>query len=142
MMRFVKKLDIKTEFQVAPLVDVVFLLIIFFISTASFRLEESQLKVRLPGVGISSVSASEFEDVIISIKSNGTVMVNQQEYDSPTSNDLKQLRTMLKKLSSIFPDQGVIIRADAGALHGRVVDVLNACAASGIKNISFYLELN
>lgn len=139
-MRFARETEEKIVFQVAPMVDIVFLLLVFFMVSTTFRPEESELKVNLPVAGMASVSAAELEDVIIYIMSDGGVAVNQQEYDSPTSKELPQLRTMLRKLSSVFRDQAVIIQTDKDVPLGRVVDVLNACAASGIKNISFYSE--
>ena len=129
----------KVEFQMAPMVDIVFLLLIFFMVTASFVIEESQLKINLPATE-APVAAEELPDqVLIHIRSDGGVAVNEREMDSPGSRELPELRTMLTDLISIFTDQNVIIQADGRASHGRVVDVLNACVASGITNISFYM---
>jgi len=129
----------KVEFQMAPMVDIVFLLLIFFMVTASFVIEESQLKINLPATE-AAVAAEELPDqVLIHIRSDGGVAVNEREMDSPGSRELPELRTMLTDLISIFTDQNVIIQADGSASHGRVVDVLNACVASGITNISFYM---
>ncbi len=127
------------EIQMAPMVDIVFLLLVFFMVTASFIIEESEIKISLPATA-SAVSAEELPDeVIIYIMSDGGVAVNDREYDSRESEDLPELRGMLGRLSSIFKDQNVIIQADGGVYHGRVVQVLNACVASGITNISFYM---
>ncbi len=129
----------KIEIQMAPMVDIVFLLLVFFMVTASFVVEESQLKISLPVVK-ASVSAEELPDeVVIHIMSDGGIAVNEREYDFPGSKELPELRAVLSKLASIFSNQNVIIEADGRVSHGRVVDVLNACAASGVTNISFYM---
>ena len=130
--------DEKIEVQMAPMVDIVFLLLVFFMVTASFIVEESELKISLPA--IQTVSADELPDeVIIHIMSDGGIAVNESEYDSPDSSELPELRAMLVKLASIYKDQNVILQADGDVSHGRVVDVLNACVASNIINISFYM---
>lgn len=129
----------KIEIQMAPMVDIVFLLLVFFMVTASFIVEESELKISLPVVK-AAVSAEELPDeVVIHIMSDGGIAVNEREYDSSGSKELPELRAVLSKLASIFSDQNVIIEADGHVSHGRVVDILNACVASGITNISFYL---
>ncbi len=129
----------KIEIQMAPMVDIVFLLLVFFMVSASFIVEESELKSNVP-VTEAAVSADELPDeVVIYVMSDGGIAVNDREYDSPGSRELPQLRAMLEKLGSVFTDQDVIIQADGAASHGRVVDVLNACVASDITNISFYM---
>lgn len=128
----------KPEFQMAPMVDIVFLLLVFFMVTASFVVEESELKISLPAM--QAVSADELPDeVTIHIMGDGGIAVNESEYDSPDSRELPELRAMLVKLASIYKDQNVILQADGSVSHGRVVDVLNACVASKIINISFYM---
>lgn len=128
----------KVEFQMAPMVDIVFLLLIFFMVTASFVIEESELKISLPATEAAESPEELPDEVIIQVMWDGGVAVNQTEYDSPGSKELPELRAMLTKLASIFAGQNVIIQADGSASHGRVVDVLNACVASGVMNISFY----
>ncbi len=129
----------KVEIQMAPMVDIVFLLLVFFMVTASFITEESQIKISLP-VTAAAASADELPDeVIIFVMSDGGIAVNDREYDSPDSKELPELQGMLSKLASFFTDQNVIIQADGTVPHGRVVDVLNACVASGVQNISFYM---
>ena len=128
----------KAEMNTAPMIDVVFQLLIFFMVAASFRAEESNLKVSLPAAGAPAVQAAELEEVEIFVASSGAITVNQQEYDSAKSKNLPELKVMLTNLADLFKDQAVVIRADENAVHGRVVDVLNACAGARIKNISFF----
>ena len=130
----------KVEIQMAPMVDIVFLLLVFFMATASFITEESQLKISLPVTAAATSTEDELPDeVIIFVMSDGGIAVNDREYDSPDSEELPELRDTLSKLASFFTDQNVIIQADGNVPHGRVVDVLNACVASGVQNISFYM---
>jgi biopolymer transport protein ExbD len=129
----------KVELQMAPMIDCVFQLLVYFMVATHFLQTETELNVNLPvSAEVMTQSQPTADEVIIEITDNGNVVVNSQEYDSPQDKDLPQLVSMLSRLSSVYNDQPVIIQPAEGVSHGRVVDVLNACAASNIKNISFY----
>ena len=128
----------KPEIPMAPMIDVVFLLLIFFMVSASFKIMESEICVNLPVAAAVEPDAKIPDEVIIDILSDGAVFVNEQEYDSSKSKDLPQLRTMLYRLREVFKNQSVIIRGQKEVPHGRVVDVLNVCAAAEIGRISFF----
>jgi len=128
----------KLEIPMAPMIDVVFLLLIFFMVSASFKIMESEIGVNLPVAAAVEQDAKIPDEVIIDVLSDGAIFVNEQEYDSSESKDLLQLRTMLSRLREIFKDQAVIIRGQEEVPHGRVVDVLNTCAAAEIERISFF----
>ena len=64
--------------------------------------------------------------------------MNNKVYDNPASKDLPELRSWLKDTISKFgAEDPVIIRPDPQTRHERIVDVLNAAAASGVKNLTF-----
>jgi len=125
-----------TEMQMAPMIDIVFQLIIFFMCATTFRTYESELKTNMP-VDSQSLDMSKIENVIVFIERSGRILVEGREYDSVGSNDLPQLVTMLRNLKSFFENPPVIIQSDVDAKHQRVVDVLNACAAAGITSVTF-----
>lgn len=135
-MRFFKGGNDEPGFQMAPMIDCVFLLLIFFMSASSFTAPETQLNINLPAVA-TTVQAKIGEDVIVNVLSDGSVMVNEKQYDSPESKELPELVAMLTSLSETFESQPVIIFADWDVPHERVVNVLNACAAARIKSVSF-----
>jgi len=126
------------EFQMAPMIDVVFLLLIFFLCASHFQMEESELKANLPVSSIKVSSEDLPDDVVIDIDAQGRVTINKSEYDSAASKELSQLRGLLITLKQLYEDQGVVIAAESNTRHERIVDVLNACASCEIKNISFY----
>jgi biopolymer transport protein ExbD len=125
-----------TEMQMAPMIDIVFQLIIFFMCATTFQTYESELKTNMP-VDSQSLDMSKIENVIVFIERSGRILVEGREYDSVGSNDLPQLVTMLRNLKSFFENPPVIIQSDVDAKHQRVVDVLNACAAAGINSVTF-----
>jgi biopolymer transport protein ExbD len=137
-MRLPTDTEDKIELQMGPMIDIIFQLIIFFLCASTFNPTENELKVNLPTTPSEAVSAKSLDDVTIYITKNGSVVVNNKEYDSKDSRELPQVIDMLTKLHTVFPDQGVIIQPEKGVRHGRVVEVLNACASSGITDVSFY----
>jgi len=121
----------KPVIQMAPLIDIVFLTLIFFMTLSIFNQLESEINISVPKAKESKETVRSPGEIIINVTKTGTIVVNQRKlgYDD--------LRGMLKKISMLFPDQPVIIRADQNVYHKYVVKVLDACAGADIWNISF-----
>ena len=117
--------------QMAPLVDIVFLILIFFMTLSIFNQLESELSISVPKAKESKEAQRSPGEIIINIVEDGTVIVNQRQLK------YSELEEMLKRISALFPNQPVIIRADEKTYHKFVVNVLDACAAADIWNISF-----
>lgn len=127
--------------NVASLIDMVFLLIVYFMVSASLVQSEADLGIRLPGM-LSQAQAVDLPDEqMIEIKETGHVILNGREFDTPASSDLTQLvETLIRyKISSEASRNTpmITIAADDNTLHQRVIDVMNACAQAGIRNITF-----
>ncbi len=118
-------------FQVAPLVDIFFLVLIFFMTASIFYQMESELPLNLPVASEGKFLPRTPGKIIINVDSKGTIVINEKTYA------LKELENLLRKLVSLFPNQGVIIRGDKGVPYGKIVAILNACAKVGIWNVSF-----
>lgn len=126
-------------FQIAPMVDVVFVLMLFFMASAGMQVVEKELGINLPS-GRSQSAGGDIPKtpVMIDISGEGQVQMNNQVYGVPTDKNLNPLREKLKAMIEQFgPDDPVIIRPVPDTRHERVMDVLNAAAASGVKNLTF-----
>ena len=121
----------KPVIQMAPLVDIVFLTLIFFMTLSIFNQLESELSISVPKAKESKEVVRSPGEVIINITQDGTIIVNQRTLS------YVQLEKMLKRVSSLFPNQAVILRADEKTYHKSVVKVLDICAGADIWNISF-----
>jgi biopolymer transport protein ExbD len=117
--------------QMAPLIDIVFLTLVFFMSLSIFTQLESELNISVPKASQSTDAVRSAGEIIINVTDQGEIFVNNK----PLS--YEQLQSMLMEVSSLFPDQSIIIRADELAYHKHIVHVLDACAAANIWNISF-----
>ena len=126
-------------FQIAPMVDVVFVLLLFFMASAGSQVIEKELNINLPsGKSASAGLGTPTTPIIIDIFPDGKVQLNNRVYDTPTSKELPDLRAWLKDTINKFGDKDpVIIRPDPQTRHERIMDVLNAAAAAGVKNLTF-----
>lgn len=118
-------------FQIAPMVDIVFLLLIFFLVTWNFARYETELDVKVPTAKEGQESRRAAGEVIINVKSDGAIVMNRREM-SP-----EELRTTLEKISELYPDQAVVLRGDQSADYRHIVAVLDICRAANIWNVAF-----
>ncbi len=118
-------------FLIAPMVDVLLVILVFFIVTWNFALSENELDVRVPTATKANEAQPYVGQVVINIKADGTVIVNRQQKSS------KELLDLLKKLSQLYPDQAVIVRGDQAVDYKHIVDVLDICRQADIWNVAF-----
>ncbi len=137
-MRFKEEKDEEAEMQMGPMIDCVFLLLLYFISAAEIKVEEKYLGLMVPG-GVSSAPEALPQELTLAIAENNQVFCNDQPMDSPGSRDLPTVRAKLEECLGLFGDkQPVVIHPQPRVRQQRIVDVLNACSASGVKNLSFF----
>jgi biopolymer transport protein ExbD len=126
-------------FQIAPMVDVVFVLLLFFMASVGSQVIEKELNINLPsGRSASAAGSVPTTPIIIDILPDGRIQMNNRVYDSPQSRELPELRAWLKDTIDKFGGKDpVIIRPDPQTRHERVMDVLNAASAAGVTKLSF-----
>lgn len=126
-------------FQIAPMVDVVFVLMLFFMASAGAQVAERELNMNLPGSkSKSGMNADMAIPIMVDISADGQVTINKQSYGSASDKDLKTLRDFFKNTIDQFSDKDtVIIHPESDTKHERIMDVLNAAANSGVKNLTF-----
>ena len=134
-----EKSDGDVGFQIAPMIDLILVLLVFFMSTVALKQVESELGIQLPGTAsVKDADASKKVEQLVKIDVDGSVSVNDEPLGTPQDKQLDALRNKLKEQAALFGDTTpVIIIPQADVLHARVIDVLNACSASGVRNISF-----
>ena len=132
-------------FQIAPMVDVVFVLMLFFMASAGSQVAERELNINLPGSNRPSTSQAELPrtPIMVDISADGKVSVNGNSYGSSTDKEMPGLREFFKTAIVDFgnkePDKQdpVIIHPDPDTHHDRIMDVLNAAGTAGVKNLTF-----
>ena len=107
--------------DVAPMIDILFTLIIFFLATTTFQAQEREEQVQLPRHGGSSLSSKE-RPFIINVIRSGSYIVRDETVD------LDHLHVLLRETYADNPERKVLIRGDADALHGQTTAALAACS--------------
>lgn len=128
-------------FQIAPMIDVVFVILVFFMSLAAQIRIEQILQTRLPGVSVSSTTTEFVDEQILQVSEDGEVSLNDEAYDSPQSRELPQLTgTLLRlKASSDAAKSKLVVTliSHPESPYYRTIDVLNSLSVSGISNVTF-----
>jgi biopolymer transport protein ExbD len=123
-------------FQIAPMVDVVFVLLLFFMACAGQKVSEGLLTINLPSQAKGDPGTKV--PIVVDIMDNGDVIVNGQSFGGdPKQRELPRLLKFLQDAVATSPEDPIIIRPMPTTMHERVVDVLNACRIAKVKNLSF-----
>lgn len=138
----IKRKDVQTvEMQMGPMIDMVFLLLVFFMVTAKPVKQESDINIGLPGTVAQEEVVDIPDEQRIFIRPDGQVILNDQPMDTPASADLPTLVGTLKRFKETADanrsEALITIDADDNANHQRIVAVLNACAKAGITGVTF-----
>jgi biopolymer transport protein ExbD len=130
-----------STFQIAPMVDVIFILILFFMTSAGLVQVEKQLNFTLPGLLVQATSVDMPDEQIIEIQPDGQVVLNGRPYDKPADRTMPELVGLLKryKLSSEANKSTafVTVTPAPAARYQRIIDVMDSCAVAGITNVAF-----
>ena len=117
--------------QLAPLVDVLLLLLIFFLLTWNAARNENELDVKVPKASSAKEKSAPIGDVVVNVRADGNVVVNRRTLTSAELTDL------LKSLVQLNSEQAVIIRGDEAGAYKNIIGVLNTCTEAGITNVAF-----
>ena len=132
------------EMQVAPLIDCVFLLLIYFMVSASLKKTEADLGISLPGSAMQSQPAAMPDEQLIEIDDRARIILNGKVYDPAGTSELPELTATLiryRQACAAAKAKSLITIVCADSVpHQRAIDVLNACAAAQLKNVSFGLK--
>ena len=129
------------DLQIAPMIDVCFLLLFFYILTSKPVKPEADMSMTLPGTAAQDVALDIPDEQRITIQENGQVVLNDLALDNPASKELPALFSTLKRFKQSADanksEALITIDVDDSARHQRVVDVLDVCARAGIRGVTF-----
>lgn len=114
-----------------PLIDIVFLTLIFFMVTSTYGALESEIDISLPTAQTAETAERAQGEIIINVRADGAIVVNEREMDTA------ELETVLKRVAEYFPGGAVIIRGDRDVNWAAMMQVLDTCGKADIQNISF-----
>ncbi|MDX6766679.1 MAG: biopolymer transporter ExbD [Candidatus Methylacidiphilales bacterium] len=117
--------------QLAPFIDVILFLLVFFLLTWNISRYEAELAVSLPSAQQAETSTRMPGEILVNVNRQGDIIVNRRTLSRA------ELESILAKVTKDFPDQAVILRADADVPYQKVIDVIDACKAARVWNIAF-----
>jgi biopolymer transport protein ExbD len=133
--------EVNIGFQIAPMIDVVFVILLFFIVSASDIQVENAHVTKLPGTVETQSDTPTPDEIAVSIEDDGQVFLNDDPLDTPEAKLLPELASNLSQLreSSAASKSEVLVTIYANELarYERVVDVLDALSRAKITNVSF-----
>ena len=121
------------DINLTPLIDVVFLLLIFFMVSTTFK-EDARIQLRLPEAQGEEVPAEEAKSLVILIDRAGTFYVNDRQV---VDTRLATLRKAIAGAAGAARDLPVILKADAGTPHQSVMTAMDAASQLGLVRFSF-----
>lgn len=120
-------------FQLAPMIDVIFLLLCFFVSSQIFSQWETEIDIKLPTAQTGTLPNRLPGEIIVNISADGAIIVNSQTLAGD------ELLNLLRRIVGLLEGerQPVLIRADKATPYEYVVRVLDLCRQADVWNISF-----
>lgn len=116
------------------MLDVIFLLLCFFVTVSVFSQWESEISIRLPEAKTSEQQDRLPGEIIVNLAKDGSLRVNG------TAMTLDDLQGRLRKIAKFYPGQSVIIRADRETQYEQLVSVIDACRGADVWNFSLATE--
>ncbi|MFD0895967.1 biopolymer transporter ExbD [Luteolibacter ambystomatis] len=121
--------------QLASMIDIMLVLLMFFILSYQFAAEERSLEVAVPTVADGAQHNQQRGEILINVKADGTVIVERKNLTRP------ELTERLTAVSKIYKNQPVRLRGDANCSYQTIVEIIDLCQKAGIWNISFATQL-
>ncbi|MBN2475573.1 MAG: biopolymer transporter ExbD [Pirellulales bacterium] len=128
-------LDEQPTLNLTPMIDIVFLLIIFFMVGTKFTELERKIGLRVPEVADRGALTAAPERKIVNVYQDGTITLDQ------TPVTLDELTERLAEVRSQYEDLGVLVRGDAQGQFQGVASVLNACKQAGVRELGISVRL-
>ena len=119
------------QLALTSMLDVIFLLLCFFVTVSVFSQWESEISIKLPSASTAEEPDRLPGEIIVNLDRDGKVSVNSKALE------LGDLEARLAKVAKFYPDQAVIIRADKEVRYEHLVAVIDTCRAANVWNFSF-----
>ena len=127
MRRKFNRMDDEAAIDITPMLDIVFIMLIFFIVTTSF-VKESGIDVNRPSA--ATAVKKQRANILIGISETGEIWISKRRVD------LRSVRANVEKLHAENPEGSVVIQADKGAKTGVLIQVMDQARLAGVSNVS------
>ena len=121
----------RTGIQLAPMIDVVFLLLIFFIVLWNYARFETEIDISVPAASAGENPKRTIGEIVVNVRKEGQIIIEGIEKSEAETLE------MFNNIVAAYPDQALILRGDKEASFDHIVKILNLCKKANIWNISF-----
>jgi biopolymer transport protein ExbD len=121
-----------SEVNLTPMLDVVFIMLIFFIVTASF-VKEAGIDISRPPA--ATAERKERGNILIAITANDQIWIDRRQVDP------RSLRANIERMHAENPQGSVVIQADKDSKNGLLVQVMDAARLAGVSNVALAAEV-
>jgi biopolymer transport protein ExbD len=119
--------DEDTELDMTPMMDIVFIMLIFFIVTTSFT-KESGIEINRPSA--QTAQRQQQGNILVAISAGNNIWIDKREID------VRAVRANIERLHAENPEGAVIVQADKNSKNGTLVQVIDQIRLAGVNNIS------
>lgn len=142
MSKHLEILESTDRVSLTPMIDIVFLLLAYFMVTTAIQKEEGDLGIQLPVPNEAPTQDNKKPDeAVITVLPSAEIEINGDPVDHYESREMPQLTEVLRRLKGVAAARGVpivvTIQAHDESPHQRSIDALNACAAAGVSMVTF-----
>ncbi|HIJ64339.1 MAG TPA: biopolymer transporter ExbD [Candidatus Hydrogenedentes bacterium] len=131
-MKFGRGLQEEAEtIQMAPLIDIIFVTLVCFMTTSVYATLEREIDITLPTASSAVQDDRTRGEIYINLKKDGTITISERQVT------IAELQDVLNRVAEYFPGGSIIIRGDREAILGNAIAVLDCCKNADIQNVSF-----
>ncbi len=113
--------------DLTPVIDMVFLLLIFFLVATTFHQTEREMRIALPTASAAEPISTLLREFVINVDRDGLIFMNGRQITA------EELTARVKEAVAVNPEQKVTVRGDRAASYASIVAVLDICKNSGIQ---------
>lgn len=119
--------DAGASIDLTPIIDMVFLLLIFFLVATTFQQTEREMKIALPTASAAQPISAALRELIVNVDAQGRIVVSGRTLDADA------LGALVREAVAANPQQKVTVRGDRNVAYAHIVRVLDVCKTAGIQ---------
>ena len=119
--------DTAVSIDLTPIIDMVFLLLIFFLVATTFHQTEREMKIALPVASSAGPISTTLRELIINVDQDGSIIISGKTIDP------EDLRIIISDAVALNPEQKITVRGDQNTAYSNIIRVLDICKGSGIQ---------
>ena len=119
--------DTAVSIDLTPIIDMVFLLLIFFLVATTFHQTEREMQIALPVASSAGPISTTLRELIINVDQDGSIIISGKTIDP------EDLRIIISDAVALNPEQKITVRGDQNTAYSNIIRVLDICKGSGIQ---------